>query len=59
LIAFTRSKISAGSSAASLGGAWIPALLNAMPSRPKVATARSTVVATSSSLDTSQITLIA
>jgi hypothetical protein len=26
LIAFTRSKVSAGSSAASLGGAWMPAM---------------------------------
>ena len=36
LIALTRSKVSAGSSAASLGGTWMPALLNAMSSRPKV-----------------------
>ena len=39
LIALTRSKTSAGSSAASLGGIWMPALLNAMSSRPKVSTA--------------------
>ena len=38
LIALTRSKTSAGSSAASLGGTWMPALLNAMSSRPKVST---------------------
>ena len=38
LIALTRSKLSAVSSAASVGGAWMPALLKAMSSRPKVAT---------------------
>ena len=54
LIAFTRSKISAGSSAASVGGAWMPALLNAKSSRPKLATVRSTSAATCSSSDTSQ-----
>ena len=36
LMALTRSKLSAGSSAASVGGIWMPALLNAMSSRPKV-----------------------
>src|SRR5215208_6695077 len=56
LIAFTRSKCSAGSSAASVGGTWMPALLNAMSSRPKVATARSTMAAAWSSLETSQLT---
>ena len=40
LTALTRSKVSAVSSAASVGGAWMPALLNAMSSRPKVVTAR-------------------
>ena len=39
LMALTRSKTSAGSSAASVGGAWMPALLNAMSSRPNVSTA--------------------
>src|SRR5881397_1778024 len=38
LIASTRSKLSAGSSAASLGGIMMPALLNAMSSQPKLAT---------------------
>ncbi len=38
LIALTRSKISADSSAASLGGIWMPALLNAMSSRPNLST---------------------
>jgi hypothetical protein len=56
LIAFTRSKVSAGSSAASVGGAWMPALLNAKSSRPKLATVRSTSAATCSSSDTSQAT---
>ena len=56
LMAFTRSKVSAGSSAASVGGAWIPALLNAMSSRPKVATVVSIMAATSSSEETSQVT---
>ena len=56
LIAFTRSKVSAGSSAASVGGAWMPALLNAKSSRPKVSTVRSTRAATCSSSDTSQPT---
>ena len=51
LIAFTRSKVSAGSSAASVGGAWMPALLNAKSSRPKVSTVRSTRAATCSSSD--------
>ena len=41
-----RSKRSAGSSAASLGGIWMPALLNAMSRRPKVSTVRSTSAAT-------------
>ena len=59
LIAFTRSKSSARSSAASLGGACTPALLNAMSSRPKVATARSTIVTACASSATSQVTLIA
>ena len=54
LIALTRSKASAGSSAASLGGTWMPALLNAMSSRPNVSTVRSTMAATWSSSETSQ-----
>ena len=53
LIALTRSKISAGSSAASLGGTWMPALLNAMSSRPNVSTAAFTMAATLSSSETS------
>ena len=54
LIALTRSKTSAGSSAASLGGTWMPALLNAMSSRPNVSTVAFTMAATLSSSDTSQ-----
>src|SRR5919106_5344614 len=54
--AFTRSKLSAGSSAASLGGIMIPALLKAMSSRAKLATARSTRSATCASSETSQVT---
>src|SRR5204862_308024 len=53
LIAFTRSKIPAGSSAASLGGTWMPALLKAMSRRPYVATVRSTGEASWSSAGTS------
>jgi len=45
LTAFTRSKSSAVSSAASAGGACTPALLNAMSSRPNVVTARCTIAA--------------
>ena len=56
LIALTRSNISAGSSAASLGGTWMPALLNAMSSRPKVSTAACTIAATLSSSETSHAT---
>src|SRR5207302_1302614 len=55
-IAFTWSKLSAGSSAASLDAIMIPALLNAVSSRPNVATVRSTSAATWSSSDTSQTT---
>jgi hypothetical protein len=54
LIAFTRSKISVGSSAASLGGAWMPALLKAMSRRLYVPTVLSTSAATWSSSATSQ-----
>jgi hypothetical protein len=53
LIALTRSKTSAGSSAASLGGTWMPALLNAMSSRSNVSTVAFTMAATLSSSDTS------
>src|SRR5215207_5559364 len=56
LIAFARSKNSVGSWAASVGGAWMPALLNAKSSRPKSATARSTSPATCTSSETSQTT---
>jgi hypothetical protein len=56
LTALTRSKISAGSSAASLGGTWMPALFNAMSSRPNVSTVAFTTAATLSSSDTSQRT---
>jgi hypothetical protein len=56
LIAVTRSKFSAGSSAASDGGIMMPALLKAMSSRPKVSTVRSTRAATWASSDTSQVT---
>jgi len=56
LMAFTRSKLSAGSSAASLGGIMIPALLNAMSSRLNVATVRSTAAPTWASSETSQTT---
>ena len=56
LIAVTRSKTSAGSSAASLGGTWTPALLKAKSSRPKVSTAALTMAATLSSSETSQRT---
>jgi phage-related tail fiber protein len=56
LIVFTRSKVSAGSSAASSGGIMIPALLKAMSRRPKVDMVRATSAATSSSSDTSQTT---
>src|SRR6266478_1621247 len=59
LIAFTRSNSSATSSAASLGGAWMPALLNAASSRPKVETVCSTMAATSASSATLQRTAIA
>jgi hypothetical protein len=51
-----RSKLSAGSSAASLGGIMIPALLNVMPTRPNVATVRSAAAATWRSSETSQTT---
>ena len=54
LTALTRSNTSAGSSAASLGGTWMPALLNAMSSRPNLATAACTVAATLASSVTSQ-----
>ena len=54
LIALTRSKTSAGSSAASLGGTWMPALLNAMSSRPNASTAAWTAAATLASSATSQ-----
>src|SRR5215213_472662 len=56
LTAFTPSKVSAGSSAASVGAAWIPALLKAKSSRPKVATQRPTSMASCSSSETSQLT---
>ena len=46
LIAVTRSKASPGSSAASASGSMMPALLNAMSSRPNSATVRSTRAAT-------------
>src|SRR5215208_6099667 len=39
-----------------VGGAWMPALLNAKSSRPKLATLRSTSAATCSSSETSQTT---
>ena len=52
----TRSKRSAGSSAASDGGIMMPALLNAMSSRPNSATVRSTRAATWPSSATSQVT---
>ena len=47
LMAVTASKLSADSSARSPVGPMMPALLNAMSSRPKVATVRSTIAATS------------
>ena len=53
-IPFTRSKFSAVSSAASLGGTWMPALLKAMSRLPKCATVRSITVATCASSGTSQ-----
>src|SRR5258705_3322916 len=56
LTPFTRSKFSAVSSAASLGGTWMPALLKAMSSLPKCATARSIMFATCASFETSQTT---
>src|SRR5918993_3634861 len=59
LTAVTRSKCSIGSAAASEGGTWMPALLNAMSSRPYSARARSTIAATCASSATSQATLIA
>ena len=46
LTAFTRSKLSAGSSAASLGGTWMPALLKAMSSARSSTTVRSIIAAT-------------
>src|SRR3954452_22456460 len=57
--AVTRSKCSIGSSAASDGGTWMPALLNAMSSRPYSATARSTITDTWASSATSQAMPIA
>jgi hypothetical protein len=56
LTALTRSNTSIDSSAASHGGTMIPALLNAMSSRPNVATVCSTSAATSASSATSQRT---
>ena len=55
-MAVTRSKRSAGSSAASLTGIMMPALLNAMSSRPNSPTVRSTSAATWASSETSQVT---
>src|SRR5215203_696139 len=46
LMALTRSKTSAGSSAASQGGPWMPALLNAMSSRPNASIPAFTAAAT-------------
>src|SRR3954447_9161337 len=54
LTAVTRSKCSAGSSGASLGGIMIPALLNAMSRLPSSLTVRSTRAATCFSSETSQ-----
>ena len=56
LTALTRSKSSAGSSAASLGGTRMPALLNAMSSRPNVSTVAVDHGRDLSSSDTSQMT---
>jgi hypothetical protein len=56
LIAVTRSNASADSSAASLTGSWIPALLNAMSSRPNRSTLAASIAATWSSSATSQRT---
>jgi Mn2+/Fe2+ NRAMP family transporter len=56
LIALTRSKTSADSSAASLGGTWMPELLYAMSSRPNVSTVAFTMEATLSSSETSHCT---
>ena len=56
LIVVTRSKFSAGSSAASDGGIMMPALLKAMSSRPKLSTVRSSSAATWASSETSQVT---
>ena len=58
LTALTRSKISAGSSAASLGGTWMPALLKAMSSRPNSVTVARTAAAALASSATSHGTPI-
>ena len=52
----TRSKASAGSSAASQTGSWMPALLKAMSSRPNVSTVVAMRAATWSSSATSHAT---
>src|SRR4051812_23873724 len=56
LTPLTRSKRSAGSSAASVGGAWMPALLTAMSSRPYEPTVFRTAPATAASSLTSHAT---
>src|SRR6266700_1789693 len=54
LIALMRSNTSPLTSAVSTAGLWMPALLNAASSRPKVETVCSTMAATSASSATSQ-----